>query len=49
MNLKETKTKTKQTPGTGTELEKWTSHGGISVGSAKGVIGGETCREEKHN
>ena len=35
------KTKTKQTTRTGTEAEKWTSHGGISVGSGKGGIGGK--------
>ena len=28
---KTTKTKTKQTTRTGTESEKWTSHGGLSV------------------
>ena len=35
------KTKTKQTTRTGTESEKWTSHGGISVGRGKGGIGGK--------
>ena len=30
------KTKTKQTTRTGTESEKWTSHGGISLGRGKG-------------
>ena len=34
------KTKTKQTTRIGTESEKWTSHGGISVGREKGRIGG---------
>ena len=38
---KTTKTKTKQTTRTGTESGKWTSHGGISVGSGKGGIGGK--------
>ena len=35
------KTKTEQTTRTGTESEKWTSHGGFSVGRGKrrGVIG----------
>ena len=34
------KTKTKQTSRTGTESEKWTSHGGISVGRVKrGIMG----------
>ena len=41
------KTKTKQTTRIGTESEKWTSHGGISVGRVKGGIGGkERYREE---
>ena len=35
------KTKTKQTARTGTESEKWTSHGGFSVGRRKGGIGGK--------
>ena len=33
------KTKTNQTTTTGTESEKWTSHGGFSVGRAKGDNG----------
>ena len=41
------KTKTKQTTRIGTESEKGTSHGGISVGSGKGGIGGERYREEE--
>ena len=42
MNLKEKKmkTKTQQTTRTGTESEKWTSHGGFSVGREKGGSGG---------
>ena len=39
MNLKEKTTKTKQTTRTETESEKWTSHGGISVGRGNGGIG----------
>ena len=39
------KTKNKQTTRTGTESEKWTSHGGISVGRRKGGIVGERYRE----
>ena len=39
--------KTKQTTRTGTESEKWTSHGGISVGNGKGGIVGERYREEE--
>ena len=47
MNLKKikerktTKTKTKQTTRTRTELEKWTSHGGFSVGRSGGMVGGK--------
>ena len=41
------KTKTKQTTRAGTESEKWTSHGGISVGRGKGGIGGKSYREEE--
>ena len=39
------KTKTKQTR-TGTESEKWTSHGGLSVGRGWGVIGKRYRGEE---
>ena len=48
--IKERKTmkiKTKQTTRTGTESEKWMSHGGLSVGRGKGGIVGKTCREEE--
>ena len=41
------KTKTKRTARTGTESEKWTSHGEISVGKVKGGMGGEMYREEE--
>ena len=41
------KTKNKQTSRTGTESEKWTSHGEISVGRGKGEIGGKRYREEE--
>ena len=41
------KTKIKQITRTGTESEKWTSHGGISVWRGKGEIGGERYREEE--
>ena len=40
-----TKTKTKQTTKTGIESEKWTSHGGFSVGRGKGGIGKKRYRE----
>ena len=33
--------KTKQTTRTGIESEKWTSHGGFSVGRGRGGIGGK--------
>ena len=41
------KAKTKQITRTGTE--KWTSHGGISVGMGKGGIGGKGTGKKKHN
>ena len=42
------KTKTKQTTRTGTESEKWRSHGGISVGGGgKAGIEGKRYREEE--
>ena len=43
------KTKTKQTTRAGTESEKWTSHGGVSVGRGKGRMGGKGIGKEKHN
>ena len=41
------KTKTEQTTRTGTESEKWTSHGGFSVGKGRGRIVGKRYREEE--
>ena len=41
------KRKTKQTTRTGAESEKWTSHGGISVGRGKGGILRKMYREEE--
>ena len=41
------KTKTKQTTRTGAKSEKWTSHGGFSVGRGKGGIGSKRYREEE--
>ena len=41
MNLKKRKTmkrKTKQTTRTGRESQKWTSHGGFSVGRGRGRV-----------
>ena len=43
------KTKIKQTTRTGTESEKWTSQGGISVGRRKGGIRGKGTGKKKHN
>ena len=40
------KTKTKQTTRTGTESEKWTLQGEISVGRGKGGLGSKRYREE---
>ena len=37
-------TETKQTTRTGTESEKWTSHGGISVGRGKRGMRGKVRR-----
>ena len=42
------KTKPKQTTRTGTESEKWTSHGGFSVGRGRGGMGGKGTGK-KHN
>ena len=44
---KSTKTKTKQTTRTGTESEKWTSHGRFSVGRERRGIGEKRYREEE--
>ena len=41
-------TKTKQTTRTGTESEKYTSHGGISVGWGRGGMGGKGTGKKKH-
>ena len=46
---KNTTTKTKQTTRTGTESEKWTSHGGFSVGRWRGRMGGEGTGTKKHH
>ena len=43
------KRKPKQTTRTGTESEKWTSHGGISLGRGKGGMGGKGTGKKKHN
>ena len=38
----------KQTTRTGTELEKWTSHGGLSAGEVKGKKGGKGTGNKQH-
>ena len=43
------KTKTKQTSRTGTELQKWRSHRGFSVGRGRGGIGGKGTGKTKYN
>ena len=42
------KTLTKQTTRTGTESQKWRSHGGFSVGTGKGENGGKSIGNKKH-
>ena len=42
---KQKQKQTKQTTRTGTESEKWTSHGGFSVGSRKGRMWGKRYRD----
>ena len=49
LNEKTTKIKTMQTTRTGTESEKWTSHGEISVGRENGGIGEKGTGKKKHN
>ena len=46
---KKQKTKTKQTTRTGTESQKWRSHGGLSVGKKSSENGGNGTRNKKHN
>ena len=43
------KTKTKETTITGTESQKWRSHGEFSVGRKRGGMGGEGTVRKKHN
>ena len=42
-------TKTKQTTRTGTESQKWRSHGGFSGGMGRGGMGGKGTGKKKHN
>ena len=39
---------TKQTTRTGTESQKWRSHGGLSVGRGKEGTGGKCIGKKKH-
>ena len=39
----------KQTARTGTEPQKWRSHGGLSVGWRRGGNGGKGTGNKKHN
>ena len=45
LNLKK---KTKQTTRTGTEPQKWKSHGGLSIGEWEGERGGKGTENKKH-
>ena len=45
---KQKQKQTKQTTRTGTESQKWRSHGGLSVGRGKGGIGGKDTGNKKH-
>ena len=49
LNLKQKQQQTKQTTRTGTVSEKWTSHGGFSVGKGRGGMGGKGTGNKKHN
>ena len=46
---KHTHTKTKQTTRTGTELQKWRSHGRLSAGRGSVEKGGNGIGNKKHN
>ena len=46
-HLKPKQKKTKQTTRTGTESQKWRSHGGLSLGSRKGENGGKSTGNKK--
>ena len=43
-HLKQKQKKTKQTTRTGTEPQKWSSHGGLSTGDWEGERGGKVQR-----
>ena len=45
---KKNQTQTKQTTRTGTESQKWRSHGELSVGRGSGENGGKCTGNKKH-
>ena len=45
---KQKQKQTKQTTRTGTESQKWRSHGGLSVGRGSGENGGKGTGNKKH-
>ena len=47
-NQKQYQKQTKQTTRTGTESQKWRSHGGLSVGRGRGENGGKGTGNKKH-
>ena len=46
---KQKQKQTKQTTRTGTESQKWRSHGGLSVGKQRKRMGGDSTGNKKHN
>ena len=46
---KQKQKQTKQTTRTGTELQKWRSHGGLSAGRRRGENGRKGTGNKKHN
>ena len=47
-NLRNNKTKTKQTTRTGIESQKWRSHGRLTAGRGHGENGGKGTGNKKH-
>ena len=47
-HLKHKQKQTKQTSRTGTESQKWRSHGGLSAGEVKGKKGGKGTGNKEH-
>ena len=46
--LKQKQTHTKETTRTGTESQKWRSHGGLSARKGRGENGGKGAGNKKH-